>query len=73
MNFETDSSAGVSLNQWRRSSLCGNNACVEVAITGNKAFVRSSKDTLGAYLVFDAEEWRAFLAGVRTERVFDID
>ena len=33
-----------------------------VAISDKRAYVRSSKDAAGAYLVFDAEEWRTFLS-----------
>jgi hypothetical protein len=58
--------------QWRRSSRCVNDACVEVAICDNEAFVRSSKDRPGGHLVFDAAEWNAFLAGVQ-DHEFDID
>lgn len=58
--------------QWRRSSRCGSDACVEVATHDGKAYVRSSKDVMGAYLVFDAEEWRNFLAGAR-DHEFDIN
>ena len=55
---------------WRRSTYCGNEACVEVAISGSTAFVRNSKAT-SAYLIFDGEEWKNFLAGVRKHE-FDI-
>jgi predicted secreted Zn-dependent protease len=57
---------------WRRSTKCASETCVEVAISGNRAYVRSSKDAAGAYLVFDAEEWRSFVSGVR-DHEFDID
>jgi pyocin large subunit-like protein len=72
MNIQGNNSAGASRIQWRTSSLCGTDACVEVAISDNKAFVRSSKDTASGYLVFDAVEWRAFLAGAKNHE-FDID
>lgn len=61
-----------SLLDWRRSMQCGTEACVEIAISDHKAFVRSSTSAAGTYLVFDAEEWRSFLAGVRNNE-FDID
>ena len=61
-----------SLLDWRRSMQCGTEACVEIAISDHKAFDRSSTSTAGTYLVFDAEEWRSFLAGVRNNE-FDID
>ena len=72
MNIQSNDSAGASLMEWRTSSLCGTEACVEVAISDNKAFVRRSKDTAAGHLVFDAAEWRAFVAGVRNHE-FDID
>jgi predicted secreted Zn-dependent protease len=72
MNMQTNNCTAASQIQWRTSSLCGNDACVEVGISDNKAFLRSSKDTSSGYLVFDAAEWRAFLAGVRNHE-FDID
>ena len=72
MNIQSDNSTLASRVQWRTSSLCANDGCVEVAISDNKAFVRSTRDTAGKYLVFDAAEWRAFLAGVQNHE-FDID
>ena len=72
MDFEGESSGDTSLIHWHASSLCGTDACVEVAISDNRAFVRSSKNTASGYLVFDAPEWTAFLAGVRNDE-FDID
>lgn len=69
MNIQTGNSAQI---KWRTSSLCGNDGCVEVAISDNRAFVRSSTDATGGYLAFDAAEWKAFLAGVRNHE-FDID
>jgi hypothetical protein len=72
MNIQSDGSFGTARVQWRSSSRCGTEACVEVAISDNKAFVRSSRDTAGRFLVFDAAEWRAFLAGVQNHE-FDID
>lgn len=72
MNIQSDNSAVASGVQWRTSSLCGNDGCVEVAISDNKAFVRSSKDIGGTHLVFDAVEWKAFLAGAKNHE-FDID
>jgi Domain of unknown function (DUF397) len=56
---------------WRKSAKCGSETCVEVAISDNKAYVRSSKEAVGPYLVFSAEEWGIFLAGAR-DHEFDI-
>ena len=45
---------------------------MEVAISGDKAYIRSSKgDPAGGYLVFDAGEWSSFIAGARNNE-FDI-
>jgi hypothetical protein len=45
---------------------------VEVAISGDKAYIRSSKvGAAGEYLVFDAREWRSFIAGAQNNE-FDI-
>lgn len=50
---------------WRKSSHSSNGACVEVATTGTKVFVRDSKRRTGPVLTFTAQEWTAFLGGVR--------
>ncbi|GAA0995483.1 DUF397 domain-containing protein [Acrocarpospora macrocephala] len=53
---------------WRKSSLSGSgNNCVEVAsnlpgIVG----VRDSKHPTGPALIFTADEWSAFLGGVKS-------
>ncbi len=52
--------------QWRKSSYSGNTGnCVEVAVTESEVGVRDSKDPDGARLIFTADEWRAFAAGIR--------
>jgi len=56
---------------WRKSAKCNSETCVEVAISENKAYLRNSRDAAGPSLVFDAEEWRSFLAGAR-DHEFDI-
>lgn len=50
---------------WRKSSRSGNNGCVEVAFDNAEVAVRDSKDRTGPVLRFNAQEWEAFLAGVR--------
>jgi hypothetical protein len=74
MNVKTEDNLAVSSGlRWRRSTKCGSESCVEVAIAGDKAYIRSSKGgAVGAYLIFDADEWRSFLAGARGSE-FDID
>lgn len=55
----------VSSRVWRKSSRSGNNGCVEVALDADEIAVRDSKDRDGPVLRFTAQEWGAFLAGVR--------
>ena len=56
-------------NRWSRA--CPNHAtCVEVGHDGTNALVRDSKDPNGPVLSFDADEWRAFIEGVKAG-VFD--
>ncbi|GII88936.1 hypothetical protein Ssi03_69260 [Sphaerisporangium siamense] len=55
--------------QWRKSSRSGSNgaACVEVALNlANIVAVRDSKNPSGPALVFSPQEWRSFIASVRT-------
>lgn len=59
--------------EWRKSTCSANGStCVEVAgnLSGIVA-VRDSKDPDGPKLVFTPDEWRAFVAGVRSGE-FDI-
>jgi len=51
--------------QWRRSSSCGTNTCVEIAPDGDLVLVRDSKDPESPPLRFTRSEWTAFLAGAR--------
>jgi hypothetical protein len=55
--------------RWRKSSYSGNGGgnCVEVAQFPDPAVaVRDSKNPDGHMLVFTPDEWRAFIAGVRS-------
>lgn len=50
---------------WRKSSRCASNACVEVApVDGGGVMVRDSKNPERTPLVFTPEEWSAFVEGV---------
>lgn len=49
---------------WRKSSFCGNSACVEVATAGDEFLVRDSKNSDSPVLKFTRDEWAAFVAGV---------
>jgi hypothetical protein len=51
--------------EFRRSSFCGNGACVQVAVDGDAVQVRDSKDPGGPVLEFTADEWAAFLDGAK--------
>ena len=48
---------------FRKSSRCGDSACVEVSV-GDKVLVRNSTSP-NKVVAFTKEEWRAFVAGVR--------
>ncbi|MFI7602751.1 DUF397 domain-containing protein [Actinoplanes sp. NPDC049681] len=51
--------------QWRKSSRCSTNACVEVAQFPDRVMVRDSKDLTAAPLTFTRGEWTAFVLGVK--------
>jgi hypothetical protein len=55
----------LSATAWRKSSLSGTNACVEIAFVDGNVAVRDSKDRDGPVLVFTPLEWEAFVGGVR--------
>lgn len=50
---------------WRKSSLSGQNGCVEVAFVEGRVAVRDSKDRCGPVLMFDPHEWDAFTLRAR--------
>ena len=53
--------------QWRRSTECSTNSCVEVTDLpkGGKALRDSKAGVSGPVLFFTAEEWSAFARGVK--------
>lgn len=52
--------------EWRRSSLCGGDGCVEAAsYSDGQVAVRDAKDPAGPVLLYSRKEWLTFLAGVR--------
>jgi hypothetical protein len=55
---------------WRRSSYCEVNSCVEVSFVGDSVALRDSKDRNGPVLQFSKTAWIEFLDGVRN-REFD--
>ncbi|GAA3292151.1 DUF397 domain-containing protein [Dactylosporangium vinaceum] len=50
---------------WRKSSKSSAGACVEVAVEGESAFVRDSRDPDGPVLTFSVAAFRAFVTGLR--------
>lgn len=52
---------------WQKSSYCGTNACVEVARSAGAVLVRDSKRPDIAPLAFSAEEFDAFVRGVKAD------
>ncbi|MFI5934904.1 DUF397 domain-containing protein [Actinoplanes sp. NPDC051494] len=50
---------------WRRSSKCANGNCIEVAKVGESYLIRDSSRPDEQPLTFLADEWRAFVAGVK--------
>jgi hypothetical protein len=50
---------------WRRSSHCAHDSCLEVARRGSEIFVRDSKTSEGPMLAFHQAEWAEFLEGAR--------
>ena len=50
---------------WLRSSLCADNHCMEVAVDGERVYVRDGKRPDGAVLCFTRAEWEAFRAGIK--------
>jgi hypothetical protein len=51
--------------EWRTSTFCDLNGCVEVALLDDGIAVRDSKDKTGPVLLFTTPEWAAFVGGVR--------
>ena len=50
---------------WRTSSTCDGGACVGVARDGEFIIVGNAADPMTAVSRFTAQEWSAFLAGVK--------
>lgn len=52
--------------KWLRSPLCESAACVEVALMSDgRVRIRDSKHPAQEPLLFDRDEWAAFLAGAK--------
>ncbi|MGH3585464.1 MAG: DUF397 domain-containing protein [Pseudonocardia sp.] len=57
-------------SEWRKSPFSNpnGNECVEVSFTADAVGVRDSRNPDGAVLVFDRDEWKAFVDGVAAGR-----
>ena len=66
-----DQENGLGVDVYRRSSLCATGSCIEVAISHDGLVkVRDNKDLSKAPLTFNADEWKAFIGGIKN-REFD--
>ena len=52
--------------EWRTSSFCASNTCVEVAMTPQAVLVRDSKEPGRQPLIYTKDEWLQFVAGVKS-------
>ena len=55
-------------SRWRKSTRSRDKFCVEVAFAGQAVLTRDSKRPADAVLEFSADDWSAFLDGLRTDR-----
>lgn len=51
--------------QWRKSSHCDANTCLEVAHANDGVMIRDGKDPDGPWLTFTSRQWTSFLAWMR--------
>jgi hypothetical protein len=56
---------------WRKSSFCASGECVEVAQQKGKIVLRDSDEPRGS-VHYTAEEWQAFLRGVKAGEFDDL-
>lgn len=49
--------------RWRRSSRCDSHACAEVSVGSTRVAVRNSL-VPGVWLMFDRQDWAAFVRGL---------
>jgi hypothetical protein len=55
----------LSRAEWRKSTLCGPDGCVEVAFVEGGVAVRDSKNRGGSVLVVSAQDWAGFVGAAR--------
>lgn len=53
--------------EWRKSTKCASNACVEVATDINTFLVRDAKDSASPILKFDNTAWHNFITHLKTQ------
>jgi hypothetical protein len=53
--------------EWRRARSCSGGNCVEVAKDGDRYLIRDSRGTDTVPLSFNADEWAAFVRGVKED------
>ena len=51
--------------EWRKSTYCHGDGCVEYRVDTEVIQIRDSKDKQGPVLTFTPEEWKAFTLGVK--------
>jgi hypothetical protein len=56
---------------WLTSSYCASNNCVEVSLSADAVGMRDSKNRTQPALVYNMDQWRDFVAGVR-DGEFDV-
>ena len=62
----TPQQADVATLRWRKSSHSGSgNNCLEFASMEAGVAVRDSKNPDGGHLVFGAQDWEAFITGIK--------
>lgn len=52
--------------QWKKSSFCDLDGCVEVAQNQDRVWIRNSTDADMVTLSFGQSEWSAFVEGVKS-------
>jgi hypothetical protein len=57
---------------WRSAGQCEMGQCLEIGTVGEFVMVRNSADPAGTYVTASRDEWRAFVAGVKSGEFDDI-
>jgi Domain of unknown function (DUF397) len=56
--------ADIEPAQWRKSTRCDANSCVEVAVLPDAVAIRNSTDPGGPVLSFGRDVWRGFVRSI---------